>query len=478
MTKSSVFVSGIFNVLHPGHLRLFKYARDHGEHLVVGVLSDELAGPDAHVPEGLRLEAVKLNALVDDAFLVTTSVADELRARKPAVVVKGKEYAFRENSELEIVSTYGGRLLFSSGDVTFTSQDLIRREMGGPGSANILMPRAFLARHRIDTARLVALVQNFPKLRAVIVGDTIIDEYVTCEPLGLSGEDPTVVVTPISTDRFAGGAAVVSAHGSSLGAQVDLVTVVGDDEVGEFAVSELDRFGVNARTIRDDSRPTTLKQRFRANEKTLLRVSRLSQRTIDPALQEELCREAEKAISSADLLIFSDFNYGVLPQAVVDRLSTLGAKNGLLMAADSQSSSQIGDISRFRGMSLLAATERETRLALKDSEGGVNTVANGLLEKTGSQHLLMKLGADGAIILRRTSSPSNYEIDQIPAFNQSPRDVAGAGDSMLVVASLALASGASIWEASVLASLAAAVQVSRVGNIPLRPEDLLRALTE
>ena len=256
------------------------------------------------------------------------------------------------------------------------------------------------------------------------------------------------------------------------------MTVVGDDEVGEFAVSELDRFGVKARTIRDDSRPTTLKQRFRANEKTLLRVSRLSQRTIDPALQEELCREAERVISGADLLIFSDFNYGVLPQAVVDRLSTLGAKNGLLMAADSQSSSQIGDISRFRGMSLLAATERETRLALKDSEGGVNTVANGLLEKTGSQHLLMKLGADGAIVLRRTSSPSNYEIDQIPAFNQSPRDVAGAGDSMLVVASLALASGASIWEASVLASLAAAVQVSRVGNIPLRPEDLLRALTE
>jgi rfaE bifunctional protein kinase chain/domain len=425
----------------------------------------------------LRLEAVKLNALVDEAFLITSSVNEEIHTRKPAVVVKGKEYAFRENSELEVVAAYGGRLLFSSGDVTFTSQDLIRREMGGPSSANIQMPRPFLDRHQIDAARLVALIQSFPKLRAVVVGDTIIDEYITCEPLGLSGEDPTVVVAPISTDRFAGGAAVVAAHGSSLGAQVDLVTVVGDDEVGEFAVSELDKFGVKARTICDDSRPTTLKQRFRANEKTLLRVSRLSQRTIDPALQDELCREAENAISSAHLLIFSDFNYGVLPQAVIDRLSNLGAKNGLMMAADSQSSSQIGDISRFRSMNLLAATERETRLALKDSEGGVNTIANGLLERTGSQHLLMKLGADGAIVLSRTASSNGYEIDQIPAFNQSPRDVAGAGDSMLVVGSLALASGASIWEASVLASLAAAVQVSRVGNIPLRPEDLVRALT-
>ncbi|MEY4401484.1 MAG: hypothetical protein RL072_1349, partial [Actinomycetota bacterium] len=92
MSKGSVFVSGIFNVLHPGHLRLFKYARDHGDRLIVGVLSDQLAGQDAHVPEGLRLEAVKLNALVDDAFLVTTTVVKEISARKPAVVVKGKEH--------------------------------------------------------------------------------------------------------------------------------------------------------------------------------------------------------------------------------------------------------------------------------------------------------------------------------------------------------------------------------------------------
>ena len=174
----------------------------------------------------------------------------------------------------------------------------------------------------------------------------------------------------------------------------------------------------------------------------------------------------------------ADFNYGVLPQAVVDRLSSLGMANEVLMAADSQSSSQIGDISRFRGMALLTATERETRLALKDSEGGVNTVAQGLLAKTVSRQLLMKLGADGAIVLRRGAVAESYDIDQIPAFNQSPRDVAGAGDSMLVVASLALASGASIWEASVLASIAAAVQVSRVGNIPLRAEDLLRELAE
>lgn len=476
MNKGSVFVSGVFNVLHPGHLRLFKYALDHGERLIVGVLSDELAGADAHVPESLRLEAVKLNGLVDEAFLITTSVIEELTQRRPAVVVKGKEHAYRQNEELEVVQPYGGRLLFSSGDVTFTSQDLIRREVDPAARLNLEFPREFLGKHRVGLDRLRDLANALSRLRVVVVGDTIVDEYVACEPLGLSSEDPTVVVTPISTNRFAGGAAVVAAHGAGLGASVSLVSVIGDDEPGGYVSHEVQRLGVRGVLLHDDSRPTTLKQRFRANDKTLLRVSRVAQRSIDPILQEELLAAAKAEMRNADVLIFSDFNYGVLPQPVVDQLTAEGNSLRLMMAADSQSSSQIGDISRFKSVNLLCATERETRLALKDSEGGVNTVANALLQRTGAQQLLMKLGGDGAIILHRTDTGSRYEIDRIPAFNKTPRDVAGAGDSMLMVTTLALAAGASIWEASVLGSLAAAIQVSRVGNLPLQLSDLLGEL--
>jgi len=180
----------------------------------------------------------------------------------------------------------------------------------------------------------------------------------------------------------------------------------------------------------------------------------------------------------ANVLVFSDFNYGVLPQPVVEHITALGRASDAVMSADSQSSSQIGDISRYQSMTLISATERETRLALKDSESGVNTVANALMVATGCQHLLMKLGADGLIALTRQNGPREYEIDQVPALNPSPRDVAGAGDSLLVLASLALAAGADIWEAAVLGSLAAATQVSRIGNSPLSPDDLLKELKD
>ena len=476
MTERTVFVGGIFNVLHPGHVRLLKYARDLGDKLVVGVLADSIAGSDAHVREDLRLEAVQLNELVDEAFLVTGSVEDEIARLRPSFVVKGKEHSQRHNPELEVLKTYGGRLMFSSGEVTFASRDLLRREIPGWTGKTTSLPPTYLARHGLTPRRLRDLVTAFRDLNVVVVGDTIVDEYITCEPLGMSEEDPTLVVTPVSSTRFIGGAAIVAAHASRLGASVTFVSVIGDDEAGAFAVDELRRLGVNSHFFLDDSRPTTLKQRFRAHDKTLLRVSKLSQRSIDTHFRNQVVEAATTALGTAHGLIFSDFNYGVLPQEIVKKISDIGSDCGAVMSADSQSSSQLGDISRYHNMTLISATEREVRLALRNSEDGINMVAETLLKKTASQQIVLKMGADGAILIKTTGEPDRYEIEQLPALNRNPKDVAGAGDSMLVVTSMALAAKASLWEASLLGSLAAAVQVSRVGNIPLEPQDLLREL--
>lgn len=476
MKKGLVLVTGTFNVLHPGHLRLLKYARECGERLVVGVLSDAVSGASAHVPEALRLEAVRMNGLVDEAFLVTTSVEAEIARLRPAVVVKGKEHLGKDNPERAALEGYGGRLLFSSGDVVFSSLDLIRREIADESPRGISLPEAFLARRGIGLDRLGELVRGFKDLEVAVVGDTIVDEYVACDPLGMSEEDPTIVVTPISTERFVGGAAIVAAHAARLGGRVTYVSVVGDDEAGRYVAGELGRMDVASRLVVDDSRPTTVKQRYRTQGKTLLRVSRLSQRSIDPAQQDEVVEAARAALGRADLVIFSDFNYGVLPQGVVDRVTELARGRGATMVADSQSSSQIGDVSRYRDMTLLTPTEREARLALKNSEDGIVVLAQALAQRAGARNVILKMGADGALLHGWSDAYGDYDTDQVPALNASPRDVAGAGDCLLVVASMALARGASLWEASLLGSLAAAVQVGRVGNMPIQAGELLREL--
>lgn len=475
MKSETVFVSGTFNVLHPGHLRLLKFAKENGKRLVVGVYSDQIAGPGAYVTQEFRLEAVKMNGLVDEAFFVDEPVEDVILRLKPALVVKGKEHKTRENPEQKAVESYGGKLLFSSGDVVFTSLDLIRREMASPDQRSIALPKQFMARRKVTAKSLTELLAKFKGLKVVVVGDVIADEYISCDPLGMSEEDPTIVVTPISSKTFIGGAAIVAAHAASLGADIQFFSVVGDDQTATFCREELSKFGVDHHLLVDDSRPTTLKQRFRSRSKTLLRVSHLAQRSIEEPLQRELVKSVVKACESADLLIFSDFNYGSLPQAVVDQI-TAATKKKVKVVADSQSSSQIGDVTRFKNTDLLTPTEREARLALRNTEDGLVIIAEMVCEAANAQSAIVKLGEQGVLLHARNGK--TFETDQIPALNSAPQDVAGAGDCMLVASSLALTVGADMWQAGLLGSLAAAIQVGRVGNTPITQAELLHELSE
>jgi len=476
MKRDVVFVSGTFNVLHPGHVRLLKFAKQNGEKLVVGVFSDRVAGIAAHVPEEFRLEAVAMNGLVDEAFLLDKSAEEAIVELKPGLVVKGREHETRENPEQKAVDSYGGKLIFSSGDVVFTSLDLIRREMTAQDQRSIALPRQFMARRKVTIRNLTQMMKKFKGLRVVVIGDVIADEYITCDPLGMSEEDPTIVVTPVSSRTFVGGAAIVAAHAASLGAEVHVFSVVGDDSTAEFCRQELTRFGVNHNFLVDDSRPTTLKQRFRSRSKTLLRVSHLAQRSIEERLQKELVTKVSQAVKSADLVIFSDFNYGSLPQPVVDGITAAAKKTKAKIVADSQSSSQIGDVSRFKNVDLLTPTEREARLALRNSEDGLVVVAEAICEAANAKAVIVKLGEQGVFLHGRNAK--FFETDQIPALNSAPQDVAGAGDCMLVVASLALTVGANMWEAGLLGSLAAAIQVGRVGNTPITQDEILHELSE
>ena len=473
----TVLVSGHFNILHPGHLRLLRTAKEYGEHLIVAVESDRLAGMAAHLPEKLRLEGVQSNSLVDKAFIVDEPITDIISRLRPDIVLKGKEHESWHNPELAVLEKYGGRLIFSSGETLFSSLDLLRKEFQTFDPRSISLPTGYLTRHAIDKSRLVRLLNDFATLKVCVVGDLIIDEYITCDPLGMSQEDPTIVVTPVDSTRFIGGAGIVAAHAVGLGAAVQFVSVTGNDASREYALEGLVAARVDAQLLVDDSRPTTLKQRYRSKGQSLLRVSHLHQGAISASLQKQLLLSLEQALDGADLLVFSDFNYGCLPQPLVDQLVVMAKSRGVLLAADSQSSSQVGDISRFKGMDLITPTEREARISTRNREDGLVVLAEQLRQQSSADNVLLKLGEEGLLIHAGNGKDDSWLTDRVDALNSAAKDVAGAGDSLLITSAMTLACGGTIWEAACLGSLAAAVQVGRVGNTPLRTEELLRELS-
>jgi rfaE bifunctional protein kinase chain/domain len=467
--NSIAFVSGNFNIVHPGHLRLLKFAAEQADILVVGVNAD--SAPGVTVPQQMRLDNVCSISMVDYAVSLNVPAETFIASLQPNVVVKGKEFEHRDNREQVVVDGYGGRLVFSSGELRFASLSLVEREYTNADVSAVTKPLDFPNRHGFQLADLKSILARMAGMRVLVIGDLIIDEYVTCDAVGMSQEDPTIVVTPMLTKTFVGGAGGVAAHARGLGADVRYCTVVGEDEFASFALENLEEQGIRCDVFADGTRPTTRKRRYRALNKTLLRVNHLRHHAPGADIQARMLKAVEQALPACDLLLFSCFNYGCLPQDLVKAITAEARAHDVMLAADSQASSQIGDVSRFRGMSLITPTEREARLAVNDFETGLAAISETLIQKARAENLVITLGAEGLLI--NTLQDGKLLTDRLPALNPSPKDVAGAGDSFFMSSAMAMRVGADIWQGSYLGALAAALQVSRVGNSPMTTAELV-----
>jgi rfaE bifunctional protein kinase chain/domain len=468
------FISGNFNVIHAGHMRLFKFAADASDILIVGIHPDGASG--VTMPLNLRIEALRAINFVHDIHPLTEKPEEFIAKLKPDLVVKGKEFETQQNPEEAAVAAYGGKLLFSSGEMRFSSMDLLQRDFSPIERSSVSKPVEYPIRHGFPIKDLLGILNSFSGMRVMVLGDLIVDDYVNCDPLGMSQEDPTIVVTPIDKRTFVGGAGIVAAHAHGLGAEVRFLTVGGKDKLAKYAAEKLGEFGVKAMIVGDATRPTTLKARYRANGKTLLRINELRQHAVAADVQRKMFAWVKRHISTTDLILFADFNYGCLPQSLVVEIEKLANRHGVMMAADSQASSQLSDISRFTGMAVVTPTEREARLALQDFESGIAVIGSRLRKKSDARNVIVTMGGEGLLVIG--DKDGTERLDKLPAFNSAPKDVAGAGDSLFTCISMSLRAGYDIWRSAYLASLAASIQVSRVGNIPLQASEIEAELAD
>ena len=179
----------------------------------------------------------------------------------------------------------------------------------------------------------------------------------------------------------------------------------------------------------------------------MLRVNQLREHDLVGLPLLETKKVIAKLAPDADVILFSDFSYGLLTKEIIEfTLSNISRKNTFL-AGDSQSSSQMGDLSKFVKMNLVAPTEREARLATNNKNSSLPELAKELRKKFQHDHIILTMGSEGLIV---TSLAIDEFTDRLPALENTVIDVAGAGDSMFAASSLGLAAGMSIWEAALL----------------------------
>lgn len=473
MANDIVLVPGRFAVIHPGHVRLFRYASTLSKEVIValdvsGISEEEISW---------RIGAIQGIPYVSRVIKTEKSINEAIASIEPRFVLKGLEFRDSEFPEIETLKRVGGSLVFSSGNYLFSADDQIlpaqNRAIGTKSSVT-----DFMNRNKLTNDGIMDCLKRFKTKRIMVIGDTIVDEIVMCHPLGMSQEEPSIVVTPIEERRFIGGAAIVASHTRCLGASTSYASVIGDDSVGRWVLNSLSELGVESNLIHDNFRKTTLKRRFRSGRQTLFRLTEITPETISRDHQEKIYRIVESEITSLDAIIFSDFSYGLFDDNFARSIVRLASSNSVFTAADSQTSSQIGDLSRFVGVDLVTPTEKEARQELKDEHSGLVQIAQGVQKKLKCKNVLLKLGSDGLLLHGTNSEGTILRTDRVDALNSAALDVSGAGDSLLASATLGMVSGTDIYGAALIGSVAAAIQVSRIGNTPINLDEIAREVID
>ena len=473
---------GLFNVIHPGHLRYFQTARQHGDCLVVAVEgANALYGLERteSFSEVDRARAVAALEIVDRVVILDAGRLEDLVSLiKPRSMVLGREFESERLAEVEQavarVRKFGGQVFYAAGETHYATSDLFSGSQYELERDRWWSFRSALSSRHIDLNEALARISESPEQRILVLGDTIVDRYVACDPVGMSSEAPVVVVKELEDKEFVGGAAIVAGHVAALGAESVYLSVIGKDTQAKFIENKLAEFGVTSYLFEDPSRPTTNKIRYMVEGQKLFRVSRLKEHSLQGDLEELVLQKLVELAPSLQGILVCDFVYGVITPRILEVLETISRKYKIPLFGDLQCSSQIGDISKFQNFQLLCPTEREARIALNNQDDSVETVANMLMDETRSSKLLVKLGADGFIAYDRDAETGFMHRQHFPALIANPMDVAGAGDALLAAVSVGLTHGLTLMEASALGCCVAGLAVQTVGNIPVRQEEVKR----
>lgn len=318
----------------------------------------------------------------------------------------------------------------------------------------------FIKRHNIKKDLLIKKINSFKSLKVAVFGDTIIDEYLYCDSVGVSQEDSNTIYSVTKEEISLGGAFFVASLISTLGDKTFFFTTLPSEEKYLQLIYKNKNKNLEIINYKDSNKKGVIKTRFKYDQKNIFRLSKIDDLQINNTGEFLFIDYLNKIIDNLDLIIFSDFNYGTISKSLFNKVYKIASKKKIPIFADSQSSSQVGNLDKYKNCKLITPTEYEARLMLSSNDG-LALLANNVLKKLNPDNLIITLGKDG-ILIRNNSEKLNLDI--LPAFNNSPKDVSGAGDAFFAISSLSMASGLDIWNTSILGSLAAAEQIKFVGH--------------
>ena len=317
---------------------------------------------------------------------------------------------------------------------------------------------------------LAEIIDGFSKLRVMVIGDLMVDAYTWGKVTRISPEAPVPVVNVVKRESRLGGAGNVVLNVASLGAKPIVFSVIGDDATGQSLISILSEAGLSVDgIIQEVGRPTTVKERVIAGSQQLIRVDSETEKAISSASEASLVAAVKAAISQVDVIIFEDYDKGVLSEGLIQEVMGLAREAGIPTVVDPKKKNFFA----YQGATLFKPNLHELRDGLGLDASDLSALAlpatvKKFKESQGFEGLFVTLSERGVYMDFRAEQVA------IPAHIRQIADVSGAGDTVISIAACALAAGASPAQIAELANLGGGLVCESLGVVPIEVNLLKR----
>jgi len=464
-----VHAHGVFDVLHVGHIRHLTEAKSHGDILVVTITADQFVNKGPGRPffnEHLRAEMLANLALVDFVAINHAPTAiPVLAAVKPDIYIKGPDYKVMEtditgkiNDEKTEVEHHGGKIIFTE-DITYSSSALLNRFFDiYPDKLKHYLQQ----KQGSDFSEQVMHYMNKMRdMHVVLVGDTIIDEYMYVAPHERSEKEFMIPTRYLSNEVFAGGVIAAANHVANFCREVTVISVIGEQNSHEDLIRNSVADNVKLKLITRGQAPTTRKVRMvdPNNNRKLFEVCYMDDSPLPDDLARRLQEIIKDQVSRADVTISVDFGHGMIYGETVDVIQ----EHARFLAINTQSNSAnrgFNLIHKYQRADYVCIDHSEARLAIADKYVDLeHMVCTRLPQMLDCPKFIVTCGKNGCATFAPQEGMAN-----IPAFAETAIDTMGAGDAFLAVTSPLAATGAPMEVVGFVGNAVGAAKVGIVGH--------------
>jgi len=481
--KTIVHCHGCFDLLHPGHLKHFQVAKKKGDILVVTLTKDEYVNKGPGRPifnHYLRAESIAALEYVDYVSINEWPTAIEtIKALKPDLYVKGSDYANRDSDltgkiyeEEKAVKSIGGSLHFTD-EISYSSTSLINTFLSPyPQEAKDFFQEF---KNRYGANDIINRIKAVEKLKVLVIGDIIIDEYHYCIGMGKSAKDNIIATKFINEEKFAGGVLATANHLAGFCKDVTLLSCIGlKNDYKEFISNNL-KPNIKCVFYPRKDVPTVVKRRFvdPAFLNKLFEVCYLDDKSVMPKqLEDKIYDYLQESLNRFDIVLVNDFGHGMITSRFIKLLSN---KAKFLSVNVQTNSANIGFnlITKIHKADFICIDEPEMRMACHDKVSNLEYLIKEASKKINCNKIIVTRGHKGSLVY---SSKDGFI--EIPVFSKDVVDRIGAGDAFFSIASPCACKNNPMDVVGFIGNAVGAMKVLIVGNrFPVEPLPLFKYIT-